>query len=78
MLALPGSLDAVQARARDIYATGWRPPVPPGPTRDELADLVTAAASARQPRRPGRGLTRSDGSAPATPSRQPRRQDHHR
>ena len=29
MLALPGSLDAVQARARDIYAAGWRPPIPP-------------------------------------------------
>ncbi len=47
MLALPGSLDAVQARARDIYAAGWRPPMPPGPTRDELAALVTAAASSR-------------------------------
>jgi hypothetical protein len=47
MQALPGSLDAVQARARALYATGWRPPVPPGPTRDELADLVTAAASSR-------------------------------
>ena len=46
MLALPASLDAVQARARDIYAAGWRPPMPPGPTRDELAALVTAAASA--------------------------------
>ena len=46
MLAPPASLDAVQGRARDIYATGWRPPVPPGPTRDELASLVTAAASA--------------------------------
>ena len=32
-------------RARDIYATGWRPPVPPGPTRDELAALAAAAAS---------------------------------
>src|SRR5215472_2706346 len=47
MLALPSSLDPVQARARDIYATGWRPPMPPGPTRDELASLVTAAASSR-------------------------------
>jgi hypothetical protein len=46
MLAPPASLDAVQGRARDIYATGWRPPVPPGPTRDQLASLVTAAASA--------------------------------
>ena len=47
MLAPPASLDAVQARARDIYAAGWRPPAPPGPTRDELAALVTAAASPR-------------------------------
>ena len=47
MLAPPASLDAVQARARDIYATGWRPPAPPGPARDELAALVTAAASPR-------------------------------
>ena len=31
MLAPPGRLDAVQARAREIYATGWRPPTPPGP-----------------------------------------------
>jgi hypothetical protein len=44
MLTLPGSLDAAQARARDIYASGWRPPIPPGPSRAELADLVTAAA----------------------------------
>ena len=43
MHAPPGSLDAIQARARDIYATGWRPPVPPGPTRDQLASLITAA-----------------------------------
>ena len=47
MLTPPSSLDAVQARARAIYAVGWRPPMPPGPTRDELAGLVTAAASAR-------------------------------
>jgi 2-polyprenyl-6-methoxyphenol hydroxylase-like FAD-dependent oxidoreductase len=48
MLTPPGSLDAVQARARDIYASGWRPPVPPGPSRGELADLVTATASPHQ------------------------------
>ena len=29
MLALPSSLDAVQARAWDIYASGWNPPKPP-------------------------------------------------
>jgi len=51
MLALPDSLDAVQARARQIYASGWRPPVPAGPTRDELAELVTAAAGSASERR---------------------------
>jgi hypothetical protein len=51
MLAPPASLDAVQARARDIYASGWRPPIPPGPTREELAELVTAAASSHGGRR---------------------------
>jgi 2-polyprenyl-6-methoxyphenol hydroxylase-like FAD-dependent oxidoreductase len=44
MLAPPGSLDAVQARAREIYGTGWRPLVSPGPSREELASLVGAAA----------------------------------
>ncbi len=51
MLAPPASLDAVQARARDIYASGWRPPIPPGPTREELAELVTAAVSSHGGRR---------------------------
>ena len=51
MLALPDSLDAVQARARQIYASGWRPPVPAGPTRDELAELATAAAGSASERR---------------------------
>ena len=44
MLAPPGSLDAAQARVREIFACGWRPPVPPGPSREELASLVGAAA----------------------------------
>jgi hypothetical protein len=44
MLAPPASLDAAQARAREIFASGWRPPVPPGPSREELASLVSAAA----------------------------------
>ena len=43
MLAPPAGLNAVQGRARDIYASGWRPPVPPGPAREELAGLVAAA-----------------------------------
>ena len=46
MRALPASLDAVQTRVREIYAGGWRPPVPDGPSRDELAELVAGHAPA--------------------------------
>jgi hypothetical protein len=44
MTALPGTLDEVQDQARSVYGTGWRPPVPVGPSRDELAELVGGAA----------------------------------
>ena len=43
MTALPASLRAVEPRARALYATGWRPTFAPGPTRDELADIIQAA-----------------------------------
>ena len=46
MHALPSSLAAVEDRARAVYRTGWRPPPDPGPSRDELADVVAAAARA--------------------------------
>jgi 2-polyprenyl-6-methoxyphenol hydroxylase-like FAD-dependent oxidoreductase len=42
MDALPASLDAVEPRARAIFAAGWRPAVPDGPTHAELADLCDA------------------------------------
>jgi 2-polyprenyl-6-methoxyphenol hydroxylase-like FAD-dependent oxidoreductase len=45
MVALPATLAAVEPRAREIYASGWRPPVPDGPTRDELAALVTSVSA---------------------------------
>jgi flavin-dependent dehydrogenase len=45
MHALPASLDAVETRARELYAAGWRPPVPAGPSRDELAAIIAAAAA---------------------------------
>jgi len=70
MLAPPSSLNAVQAGARDTYATGWRPPKPPGPTRDQLVSLVTASASSPgairpttrpYPRRPRPGHARATG-----------------
>jgi hypothetical protein len=43
MQALPGSLAEIEPQARAIYASGWRPLVPAGPTRDELVELITAA-----------------------------------
>jgi 2-polyprenyl-6-methoxyphenol hydroxylase-like FAD-dependent oxidoreductase len=72
MLALPSSLDAVQARAQDIYATGWHPPKPPGPTRDELADLVTAAADTHG--HPAKDAALSAATAPGPAMTEPPRQ----
>ena len=43
MTELPGSLRAVEPRARALYSTGWRPAPAPGPTRDELADIIRMA-----------------------------------
>jgi flavin-dependent dehydrogenase len=40
MAALPASLTAVEAAARAVYETGWRPPLTDGPTRDELVALA--------------------------------------
>jgi 2-polyprenyl-6-methoxyphenol hydroxylase-like FAD-dependent oxidoreductase len=39
MDALPASLSEVEAHARCIYASGWRPAVPAGPDVDDLAEL---------------------------------------
>lgn len=46
MAALPAGLAAVEPRARAIFAAGWRPTVPPGPTRAALAELCAAATGA--------------------------------
>lgn len=43
MQALPASLADVEPQARALYAGGWRPSAPPGPTHDELAAVVAAA-----------------------------------
>ncbi|MHC9296006.1 FAD-dependent oxidoreductase [Mycobacterium sp. LTG2003] len=45
MTALPDSLLAAEPRARQLYASGWRPPVPPGPSRDELAAICAERAA---------------------------------
>ncbi len=47
MQALPESLLAAEPRAHELYASGWRPPIPEGPTRDELASLVLATLDPR-------------------------------
>ena len=46
MQALPSSLRAIEPWAREIYASGWRLPVPEGPDRAELTDLVRGVAAA--------------------------------
>jgi 2-polyprenyl-6-methoxyphenol hydroxylase-like FAD-dependent oxidoreductase len=46
MTALPGSLLAVEPRARALYGTGWRPSRAAGPDRDELAALIQDALHA--------------------------------
>ena len=45
MVAGPEVLDGVRARARAVYASGWRPPLAEGPSRAELADVVARALS---------------------------------
>jgi 2-polyprenyl-6-methoxyphenol hydroxylase-like FAD-dependent oxidoreductase len=46
MDALPASLAAAHSRAREIYAGGWRPPVPDGPTLAELSEVVSRTPAA--------------------------------
>jgi len=46
MEAGPSSLDAVEPRAHAVYAAGWRPHLPPGPSRRELAAIVAEAVAA--------------------------------
>jgi 2-polyprenyl-6-methoxyphenol hydroxylase-like FAD-dependent oxidoreductase len=46
MDALPASLAPAEARAREVYASGWRPPVPDGPTREQLSSVVSRTPAA--------------------------------
>ncbi|MEU8615158.1 hypothetical protein AB0C29_44950 [Actinoplanes sp. NPDC048791] len=41
MEALPATLAAAEPRAREIYAGGWRAPLPAGPSRDDLVSLIS-------------------------------------
>ena len=46
MDALPASLAPAEPHAHALFAQGWRPPVPAGPTRDELTAVVSRARAA--------------------------------
>ena len=43
MAALPVTLREAEPIAREVYAGGWRRGYDPGPSRDELAEIVTEA-----------------------------------
>ena len=49
MTALPETLRPAEPLARAVYQDGWRPPYAPGPTRDELVDVICAAVPAAGP-----------------------------
>ena len=49
MNALPATLVALEPRAREIYAGGWRPTVPERPSRDDLVELIAPLSSTRPP-----------------------------
>jgi 2-polyprenyl-6-methoxyphenol hydroxylase-like FAD-dependent oxidoreductase len=46
MTALPETLSPAEPLARAVYDKGWRPAYAPGPTRDELIDVIRAAVPA--------------------------------
>lgn len=45
MTALPETLRPAEPLARAVYENGWRPPYSPGPTRDELVDIIRGRTS---------------------------------
>jgi len=49
MAALPASLRAAEPVAREVYAGGWRPSYAPGPSRDELVEIVGRVVAQPQP-----------------------------
>ena len=46
MTALPETLRPAEPLARAVYQNGWRPTYAPGPTRDELVDVIRRAVPA--------------------------------
>lgn len=46
MTALPETLRPAEPWAQAVYQAGWRPAYAPGPTRDELVDVIRGAVLA--------------------------------
>ena len=46
MTALPDTLKAAEPWARTVYEDGWRPAYAPGPTRDDLVEVIRSAVPA--------------------------------
>ena len=46
MTALPATLAPAETLARAVYQSGWRPPYAPGPTRDQLVNVINTAIPA--------------------------------
>jgi hypothetical protein len=49
MDTMPASLDPLRDDVREMVRHGWQPSEPDGPTRDQLADLVTEALAEQVP-----------------------------
>ncbi|UMG91405.1 hypothetical protein [Nocardioides sp. TF02-7] len=47
MAALPSCLQPAEPLARAVYETGWRAPYAPGPTRDQLVEVIQDAVARR-------------------------------
>jgi hypothetical protein len=45
MVALPHSIDPLRDEVRAMLRDGWRPPTPPGPTRDDLVAAISGSLS---------------------------------
>ncbi|MET0694796.1 MAG: FAD-dependent oxidoreductase [Propionibacteriaceae bacterium] len=45
MTGAASCLDVAEERARTVYRSGWRPAFSPGPSRDELVDLIHSTLS---------------------------------
>jgi 2-polyprenyl-6-methoxyphenol hydroxylase-like FAD-dependent oxidoreductase len=50
MTALPETLRPAEPLARAVYQRGWRPAYAPGPTRDDLVNVIQGAVPATSPR----------------------------